>query len=82
MLKIKKNIDLKELEKYGYELEDDVYKKYIDGNRWEVIYIDVEDRRIDKYVEEIGYWGIYDVNKEDIADLIKADLIERGKDNV
>ena len=77
LLKIKGNVDLKELEKYDYNLENDRYKKHLNNNWWEIIIIDTKDREIYKWVEEIGYWSIYDVDKKDIDDLIKADLVEK-----
>lgn len=46
MLKIKDNVDLKELEKYGFQLNEDKtdYEQEIDGNWWDIRAVNVEDR--------------------------------------
>lgn len=78
MLKIKDDVDLKELEKFGFELFDiglnepyEVYKKYIKN----YISIDIyNDRKIyfdnDENITE-------NIKEEYIYDLIKADLVEK-----
>ena len=82
MLKIKDNVDLKELEKFGYEYDDfnecwdnkiaenieiSIFK---DTNYIEIIYYDYEGDYIEKddfEEDELEY----------IDDLIKADLVEK-----
>lgn len=77
MLKIKDNVDLKELEKFGFELyDDDYYFKYLytaPNENYEITY------KIYKITKEIK---IYTYNLEQyidntLYDLIKADLIEK-----
>lgn len=78
MLKIKDNIDLKELEKFGFEEEETRYFHYgftkAYPNSEIRIYVDVETRIIstgfDKFVSP---YMIHDK----IYDLIKADLVEK-----
>lgn len=85
MLKIKKNVDLKELEKFGFEYKriDDnsfIYEKQLKGkqieNKSDFVFVDVyEDaRELTIYVdnEEIS-----SINLDTIYDLIKADLVEK-----
>lgn len=76
VLKIKDEIDLKELEKFGFELYDIglnepyyVYEKYIKPYISIHIY---EDRTISKNNDDAN--GI--LKDEDIYDLIKADMVE------
>jgi len=80
MLKIKQNIDLKELEKYGFTWEDccdDIwytyYFKNIDSNT--TIRINYSDREI----EHLSYNYDYENDKwlDTLYDLIKADLVEK-----
>lgn len=80
MLKIKDSVDLKELEKFGFELNKDKtdYEQKIDGNWWDIRAVNVEDRLIGHYTEEIGYWAFTD--DDDLLsitfdDLIKADMV-------
>ena len=76
MLKIKDNVDLKELEKYGFEYDDysgqyKICERNINGSNY--IYINVWNRKIlfrqDKPLDK----GCLNV----LYDLIKADLIEK-----
>ena len=78
MLRIKEGIDLKELEKYGFDNNDDEFYEYdLKNNR---TYITV-----DKITKEIGipnslYGDLpatYIDNLDVIYDLIKADMVER-----
>lgn len=64
MLKIKDNIDLKELEKFGFELKTDDFKKLVT----EGLTIWVIDREI---------WG---TNLDLLFDLIQAGLVEKVGD--
>ena len=73
MLKIKDNVDLKELEKYWFIFcdHDDLYYSYY-YNPEENIKINYSDRELDFY--------LCDMQESSIAtlyDLIKADLIEK-----
>lgn len=70
MLKIKDNVDLKELEKFGFNVVDDDY-----------IWNEEANISIDRYSRKIYVYGEDD--KEDyqdlgvLYDLIKADLVEK-----
>ena len=82
MLKIKDSVDLKELEKYGFQLNEDKtdYEQKIDGNWWDIRVVNVEDRWLEHYTEEIGYWAFTDDDKLleiTFNDLIKAGLVEK-----
>lgn len=71
MLKIKDNIDLKELEKYGFKEEKicmskDLYQGYEDINIYQ------DDRQID-----ISLDGWETNNLDILYDLIKDDLVEK-----
>lgn len=79
MLKIKDNIDLKELEKFGYELkywgwceETGVYQKEINHYN-DCVYIDPSTRIIDRDTP----FGVISADEGDVPDLIKADLVEK-----
>ncbi len=84
MLKIKDNVDLKELEKYGFQDCERIYvKKRIrvddqssDLRERKEIYIDKDSRRI-----SIGI-GLYNTNVEldTIYDLINDGLVEKEGD--
>lgn len=85
MLKIKDSVDLKKLEKFGFRLSDDKteYEQLIDGNWWDIRSVDIEDRCLVEYKEEIGYWTFTDDDEllEIIFDdLIKANLVEKVED--
>lgn len=85
MLKIRDNVDLKELEKFGF--------KYLSYNNSYMIHLG-EDRRgafctlyiedrilyIDFAGDDNGYSG-NDILNDVIYDLIKADLVEKVEDN-
>lgn len=71
MLKIKDNIDLKKLEKYGFKEEKICMSKDL-YQRYEYINIYQDDRQIDI---ELDGW---ETNNLDILyDLIKDDLVEK-----
>lgn len=81
MLKIKDNVDLKELEKFGFTHEILVYVKEIkreNGYLTEAkpIYIDERNRDI-----SIGI-GLFntDIELDTLYDLLKADLVEKVED--
>ena len=79
MLKIKDDVNLKELEKFGFTKEPMIYVKLIEkGNEGflkfqKYIYIDEKSRAIS--IQE----GMFNVDKEleTIYDLIKADVVEK-----
>ena len=87
MLKIKDNVDLKELEKFGFEYEDwnKWYSRDVERKKEEVKLIVYPDsRKIE--IENIQDYGMdgdeyfrYDVD-EYVQDLIKADLVEKVED--
>lgn len=75
MLKIKDNVDLKELEKYGFELSSmygrDAYNKFlIDGD---ILSVFIDNRKL--------YLDAWETSEEYLLyvadDLIKANLIEK-----
>ena len=81
MLKIRDNVDLKELKKYGFEFDTSswFYKRRIDNKWYNIICVD-KDREIFEMTEEIGYWDVTFSDEEwfdtkNIDDLIKADLV-------
>ena len=72
MLKIRDEIDLKELEKYGFEYEEGIIIKE-DGSYCKyATAINKNDRTIRPYYAGFSYYD-YEV----IYDLIKADLVEK-----
>lgn len=83
MLKIKDNVDLKELEKFGFEYEEPVYQKKISKTGKEFIYCDIyaeSSREIDIYIgDDIDDNPRDDcpINVDVLYDLIKADLVEK-----
>lgn len=88
MLKVKDNVDLKELEKYGF-VNDEIYgrkvkvKKMMTKEKWnaEIVEIDLITGQLQIFVDD-EYYKIY-TNSDTldfIYDLIKADLIEKVDD--
>ena len=73
MLKIKNNVDLKELEKFGFK-----YFKNGDYKVWEIdnwnSYLGVETKN---RMLQIGCQDYNDIEEDIIYDLIKADLVEK-----
>ena len=78
MLKVKDSVDLKELEKYGFELSSmygrDAYNKFlIDGD---ILSVFIDNRKL--------YLDAWETSEEYLLyvadDLIKADLIEKVDD--
>lgn len=82
MLKIKDNVDLKELEKYGYELMEDWWNRqgemiyYKNVAPYTAIEIEVKTRQISEQEDDMFTF----VDEEYIQDLIQADLIEKADD--
>ena len=73
MLKIKDNVDLKELEKYGFEKRDRWYEFYGEYVTTEVF---IEDREL--YLYSTGAKEIQDMSIPHIVyDLIKYGLVEK-----
>lgn len=86
MLKIKDNVDLKELEKYGFELNKwGEYRKEICGGRrgqgFELIIFNRENRTICGFAYGADGDGADDYIDDTLYDLIKADLVEKVGDN-
>ena len=80
MLKIKDNVDLKELEKYGFEYRDCcgyknsyVYEERNDGWSNDEIVIYCDNKKICKYYEDFSN----DYLQYKIDDLIKDGLVEK-----
>ena len=86
MLKIKSNVDLKELEKFGFEEQEYCYESDIHKNFDDNFFKD-EDITIDKKTRKI-YMYIYEAYEDELGnycfdllyDLIKADLVEKVGD--
>jgi hypothetical protein len=80
MLKIKDNVDLKELEKYGFKFHEEYYdengnlKYYFAGQN---LYIfEKENGEFDRSFDNTDYgFSMYDIDL--LYDLIKADLVEK-----
>ena len=72
-LRIKSDVDLKELEKYGFEIADEPNK--------DVVYIKYDgDNAIYFYNDKEMYFEIQEYSEEIVNilyDLIKADLVEK-----
>ena len=73
-----KKIDLKELEKFGFHLDDNKksYEQLINGNWWDIRLVDIEDRWLGHFTEEIGYWSFTD--DDEFLEITFADLIGAG----
>lgn len=72
MLKIKDNIDLKELEKFEFEASNSWYHKTFKTETDTILYY------IPKNSRTIQVIANFDVNLDDtLYDLIKADLVEK-----
>jgi hypothetical protein len=80
MLKIKDNVDLKELEKFGFQKG---YKMFCINNEPRIIMAVVDDKRnlsiqySDSAWWDMNYWYLYDENQDKIYDLIQAGLVEK-----
>lgn len=81
MLKIREDVDLNVLEKYGFEFDTSsgFYERKIDNKWYNIICVD-KDREIFEMTEEIGYWDTTFSDEEwfdikNIDDLIKSDLV-------
>jgi hypothetical protein len=79
MLKIKDNVDLKELEKFGFEYKEwycDYKKFWIKHYRFQYISVKLETKEITLLNKEIWQKN-YDESLEKIYDLIQAGLVEK-----
>ena len=81
MYKIREDVDLNVLEKYGcqFDTSSGFYERKIDNKWYNIICID-KDREIVEMTEEIGYWDTTFSDEEwfdtkYIDDLIKAGLV-------
>lgn len=72
MLKIKDSVDLKELEKFGFENSNKAYLLIRGG---EILCVDKQDRSI--FIQCENMWNIAEDSFGLIYDLIKADLVEK-----
>ena len=76
MLKIKDNVDLKELEKFGFKIDkyNLWYEYHAKNNAKDIIVINAESKKIGFYQNYNGksYNTLYD--------LIQADLVEKVED--
>ena len=83
MLKIRDNVDLKELEKYGF-VNDEIYGRKVKIKRMmsskefnsEIVEIDLITRQLQIFIDD-EYYEIYTKSStlDFIYDLIKADLV-------
>ena len=75
MLKIKNNIDLKELEKFGFNIEENT------ADEWDQLYCFDSGLMFDKDDKEIIV-PLFDEGSplNTLYDLIKADLVEKVED--
>lgn len=72
MLKIKDNVDLKELEKFGFKFNESIGKWYFENlSMFEYIYINSWNRKI--IVDSIN-----GIATSVLFDLIQAGLVEKG----
>lgn len=79
MLKIKDNVDLKELEKFGFEYDEELSERddkcYSCTEKWQKVLLFENDRDVRIY-ETIWDSNCQFVNNV-LYDLIKADLVEK-----
>lgn len=81
MLKIKESVDLKELEKFGFDYNDK-YKEYwkiiCEGRRGQCFSITInEDRYLWGFAEGADGSGEESYIDDTLYDLIKADMVEK-----
>ena len=84
MLKIKDNVDLKKLEKYGFEYTPnccEIYKLWLQNDLEGAIYIRITNDRIVYPVSDLDMYNLGNRNEfkmyDILYDLIKADLVEK-----
>lgn len=74
--KIKEDIDLKELEKYGYEEENGTYVKHTNDTDYGY-QVNISIDPYTRIIEKCFCWTCFSFNVEKyIQDLIKADYVE------
>ena len=84
MLKIKNDVDLKELERFGFKDNDGIYKKMTedgtgrDSDIQEFLVVVYEDNDRQIYHQE-GQMRV-SASEYEVQDLIKADLVEKVND--
>ena len=80
MLKIKDNVDLKELEKYGFTEYSESWNRCYNSN--EIVTIISKDTR--KIIDVDTNYGFFEMKRlgesKRVNDLIKADLVEKVSD--
>ena len=77
MLKIKDNVDLKELEKFGFKyFKNGTYRVYQIDKWGSYLGVELKDR-----ILQIGVQDYTDIEDNVIYDLIKADLVEKVGDD-
>ena len=84
MLKIKDDVDLEELEKFGFKRNGNYYQKIISNSCCHLIEVGINDRVPFESTKEIGYWsakfGDDEFFRRNIKDLIQAGLVEKVDD--
>ena len=81
MLKIKDNVDLKELKKFGFVETKDEYI-YRNDETWESVKVQIKNRYIYYELEEFGFYGaIIEDFLYKLFDLIQAGLVEKVVEN-
>ena len=76
MLKIKDNVNLKELEKFGFDfVVEGRIREYRHRETKEQLIVDAETREI--IIEDLSVWCIIDNELELLFDLIQAGLVEK-----
>lgn len=82
MLKIKDNVDLKELEKYGFEKESDYYSKIIcEGRRGQFFELVIgKDKILYGWSEGADGSGTLGYIDNTLFDLIEAGLVEKERE--
>ena len=78
-LRIKSNVDLKELEKFGFTEETRWYEKIIKYKWNDILYIYVD--KDNKGIQISTYDGYDTYLDNTLYDLIKADLVEKVSDD-
>ena len=86
MLKIKDNVNLKELEKFGFKYEkkhglfDEMYVYYAEDEQTVEIFTDDKIIAVEDLSGKYNFGAIVDIGLDKLYDLIKADLIEKVED--
>lgn len=74
MLRIKKEVDLKKLKKYGFREMKDFFYKPKKGT-WEVI--EVKINKIDRAIDITGLGDLFNTKEDTLYDLITAGYVEK-----